>query len=168
MATTSPDNLKSPDAGDQYALVQDLGVLASTTQTALNRRANFYTGTAAARQAWTTAPVGVHWQDTNSSQWEWVRKSTGWVVVNPSVGGTVTNVVITPSTITTFPVTFPSGLFTSPPSVMLTGNSPASRLRDAVIYASGVSASGFSLNVYGTGTGSWTGWSVDWLAVQSS
>lgn len=44
MATTSPDNIKSPDAGDQYALVQDLGALADTVQLALNRRPRSISG----------------------------------------------------------------------------------------------------------------------------
>lgn len=39
MALTSPDNLRTPDSGDEYALTVDLGVLADNVQTALDRKA---------------------------------------------------------------------------------------------------------------------------------
>lgn len=82
MAVTSPDNLRSPDSGDQYALVQDLGVLASTTQDAITKRGNLYIGTGAQRTAFTTAPLGVHWQDTDGQELEYVKKSSGWRVIS--------------------------------------------------------------------------------------
>lgn len=44
MATTSPDNLWTPDSGDGYALTQDLAAFADTIQDALVVRANYYTG----------------------------------------------------------------------------------------------------------------------------
>lgn len=44
MATTTPDNLWTPDSGDGYALTQDLAAFADTTQDALVVRANYYTG----------------------------------------------------------------------------------------------------------------------------
>lgn len=44
MATTSPDNIWTPDSGDGYALTQDLAAFADTTQDALVVRANYYTG----------------------------------------------------------------------------------------------------------------------------
>lgn len=44
MATTSPDNLWTPDSGDGYALTQDLAAFADTIQDALEVRANYYTG----------------------------------------------------------------------------------------------------------------------------
>lgn len=81
MPTTSPDNIKTPDLGQQYALVQDLAAMAATIQTALVRRANLYVGTSAQRTAFTSAPEGVHWQDTNGTKLEWVRQSGAWVQV---------------------------------------------------------------------------------------
>lgn len=87
MATTSPDNLKTPDAGDQYALVQDLGALADTTQAALVKRANSYVGTSAQRTAFTTAPEGTSWQDTNGNRNVYVRQSGDWRM--PSFSGRV-------------------------------------------------------------------------------
>lgn len=38
MATTSPDNIWTPDSGDDYALTVDLAATADTVQTALNSR----------------------------------------------------------------------------------------------------------------------------------
>lgn len=79
MATTSPDNLKTPDAGDQYALVQDMGALADTVQNALVKRANAYRGTSAQRIAFTTAPEGTSWQDTNGNKFPYLRQGSTWV-----------------------------------------------------------------------------------------
>ena len=93
MALTTPDAIRSPNDGDQYALVQDLGVLADSTQTALVRRANMYIGTAAQRTAFTTAPEGVHWQDTNGTRLIYVRQSGAWVSLLGNSAGTVTNAV---------------------------------------------------------------------------
>lgn len=87
MATTSPDNIKTPDAGDQYALVQDLGALADTVQNALVKRANAYVGTSAQRTAFTTAPEGTSWQDTNGNKNKYIRQSGAWRM--PSFSGRV-------------------------------------------------------------------------------
>lgn len=75
---TTPDNIPSPDLTDQYALTQDMAALADGTQRALTRRANLYTGTANQRIAFSTATEGVHWQDTDGSKLEYVRKSGKW------------------------------------------------------------------------------------------
>ena len=79
MAVTSPDNIRTPDSGDQYALVQDLGVLADTTQAAISKRGNLYIGTAAQRTALVTAPNGTNWQDTDGLGMTWNRVSGSWV-----------------------------------------------------------------------------------------
>lgn len=79
---TSPDNIPSPDLTDQYALTQDMANLADGTQKALIKRANSYLGTSAQRAAFTTAPEGVHWQDTNGTKLGYVRKSGLWVPSN--------------------------------------------------------------------------------------
>lgn len=80
MAVTTPDNLYSPDDDDGYALVQDMGVGQDSVQAALVKRANMYVGTTEQRTAFTTAPEGVHWQDTNGSKFEYVRQAGAWVV----------------------------------------------------------------------------------------
>lgn len=77
--TTSPDNIPSPDLSDQYAVTQDLANLADGVQLALERRANLYKGTSTQRTAFTSAPEGVHWQDTNGAKAEYVRQSGQWV-----------------------------------------------------------------------------------------
>lgn len=80
MAVTSPDNIRTPDSGDQYALVQDLGVLAGTTQAAISKRGNLYIGTAAQRTAFVTAPNGTNWQDTDGTLARYVRVAGAWVM----------------------------------------------------------------------------------------
>lgn len=77
--TTSPDNIPSPDLSDQYAVTQDFANLADGVQLALERRANLYKGTSTQRTAFTSAPEGVHWQDTNGAKAEYVRQSGQWV-----------------------------------------------------------------------------------------
>lgn len=86
MATTSPDNLKTPDSGDPYALVQDLGAFADTVQNALVKRGNSYVGTSAQRTAFTAAVEGTHWQDTNGGKAEWVRQGGVWVTPGGDTG----------------------------------------------------------------------------------
>lgn len=82
MATTSPDNLWSPDPTGNYNLVADLATMQTSAQTALVKRANMYVGTAAQRTAFTTAAEGVHWQDTTGDKLEYVRQGGAWT---PSV-----------------------------------------------------------------------------------
>lgn len=80
MANTSPDNILTPDAGDQYALVQDLGLLADSVQDALTRRANSFQGTSASRVAFTaTATTGMLWQDTDGIGMIWKKVGVSWV-----------------------------------------------------------------------------------------
>lgn len=85
MATTSPDNIWTPNSDDQYSLVQDLATTATSVQTAFDRRANAYKGTSTQRQAFNNAPAGVMWQDTNGSQLLYVRKNNNWETVVPGV-----------------------------------------------------------------------------------
>ncbi len=81
MATTSPDNLRTPNPGDPYNLVADLATLASDTQVALNKRvSNLLTGTAAQRVAATgTATAGMLWQDTDGIKMIWRKDGASWV-----------------------------------------------------------------------------------------
>lgn len=82
MATTSPDNLFSPNPSDNYNLIADWATSMQSVQSALVKRANMYVGTSAQRTAFTTAPEGVHWQDTNGTKLEYVMQSSTWVVVS--------------------------------------------------------------------------------------
>lgn len=80
MATTTPDNILTPDAGDQYALVQDLGLMADSVQDALTRRGNALKGTAAQRvSALASTTAGVLWQDTDGIGMIWKRGTSAWV-----------------------------------------------------------------------------------------
>lgn len=91
MATTSPDNIRTPDQGDQYALTQDLGVLADTVQDALTRRANTFRGTVAQRTAFTsTATDGMLWQDTDGMKMIWRKDGAAWAPAVWRWSGTTT------------------------------------------------------------------------------
>lgn len=80
MATTSPDNLRTPDPGDPYNLVPDLQTLAQDVQDALTRRANVFNGTSSQRTAFTsTATNGMLWQDTNGIKMIWRKDGSAWV-----------------------------------------------------------------------------------------
>lgn len=69
MATTSPDNIWTPDNSDEYDLTVDLAAMATSVQTALEKRANSYKGTSAQRVAFqSSVRVGDLWQDTNGTQ----------------------------------------------------------------------------------------------------
>lgn len=118
MALTSPDAIRSPNDADQYALVQDLGVLADSTQVAITRRANMYLGTSAQRIAFTTAPDGAHWQDTNGTRREYVRTAGAWLGVTP-ISGTIAFGASSGTTLRQT-VTFPAGYFAVPPAVHCT------------------------------------------------
>lgn len=80
MATTTPDNLRTPDPGDPYNLVPDLQTLAQDVQDALIQRGNFFRGTAADRVAFLpTAIPGMVWQDTDGIGMLWKRGASEWV-----------------------------------------------------------------------------------------
>lgn len=166
MATTSPDNIKSPDSGDQYALVQDMGALADTVQNALVRRANLYKGTSAQRTAFTTATEGTWWQDTNGNKDVWVRKAGAWVIAVPtpvksasgtgsaSVGSSATNIT----------VNFPSGRFSAAPGVSVLSNSPSSV--GSRVYFRVTSVSSSQMTIEATFLSGATGtWAYRWSAV---
>lgn len=81
MATTSPDNLRTPDPGDSYNLVPDLATFAGDVQAALILRDNtVQSGTASQRTAFTsTAPDGFLWQDTDGIKMIWRKDGAVWV-----------------------------------------------------------------------------------------
>lgn len=79
MATTSPDNLRTPDPGAPYQLTTDLATFANDIQDALTRRANAFTGTAAERAAFTGAITGSLWQDTDGIGMIWKWSGSTWI-----------------------------------------------------------------------------------------
>ena len=87
MATTTPDNIWTPDSGSNYNYVIDSAATASSVQNALTRRANSYTGTTTERTAFTTdAPEGTLWSDTNGDKTLWIKQGASWQKVW-TVGG---------------------------------------------------------------------------------
>lgn len=84
MAVTTPDEIFYPDGNQPFTPVQSMGAMAASVQMALNRRGNLYVGTAAQRAAFTTAPEGVHWQDTDGAKSVYVRQGTSWVTQRAS------------------------------------------------------------------------------------
>lgn len=71
MAVTTPDNIVTPDDGDNYALVQDLGALADSVQEAITEWKSYGIGTDAERLALTGSsnpPLkdGLLWYSTDT------------------------------------------------------------------------------------------------------
>lgn len=146
MTTTSPDNIRTPDPGDAYNLVADLAVTASDVQNALSKRANLYKGTGAQRTAFTTAPNGTYWQDTDGGGYLWVRKSGAWMGALPLAGGPI-SLSSTGGSPATSAVVFPSGYFGAPPIV--TVGYQAGQNASVTINAgpSDITTGGFTLNM---------------------
>lgn len=90
MATTSPDNIWSPDSGDDYALTVDLAAMADTVQDAFTDiRTNTLStgGTTANRPAAGLEGRTYYATDTNI---QWLDTGTEWVVWNTRIRGRVT------------------------------------------------------------------------------
>lgn len=105
MATTSPDNIWSPDAGDDYALTTDLAGMASSVQTALYKRSWYYIGTDAQRLALAAPDLrnGIIWEDISTGDM-WQRKGSAWIAketvrnlgrISPVTTGTQTGITTT-------------------------------------------------------------------------
>ena len=75
MATTSPDEIYSPDAGQQYALTQDLLLMADSVQDALNDRAVMLSGSGAPGSL--PAANGSTYRDSATGR-EYKRVSGAW------------------------------------------------------------------------------------------
>lgn len=159
MALTTPDNIRTPNDNDQYALVQDLGVMADSIQAALVKRANYFTGTAAQRTAFTTAPEGVTWRDTNGTMDQYVRQAGVWVRVKVAAE-VATGTVLHPGSSSTLVLTFPAGRFSTTPTVVcnaITGDTAHN------VYASGVSTTQCTINYTRT-----SNTNVNWIASTDS
>ena len=163
MATTTPDNIKTPGAGDQYALVQDLGALADTVQNALVKRANSYTGTGAARGAWTTAPAGTKWQDTDGFKRSYTRIAGAWKFSPVIASGSVTLSGAAGET-RSATISFPPGLFSTAPSLQLTPLSSSPQNLVGPVSYNGLSATGATVWLrYSTSTAI----PVSWVAIET-
>lgn len=80
MATTSPDNIYSPNIDDNWAVPQAMGALADSVQEALSRRANLYVGSSQERMNFVPDSVGVHWQDTDEGKKEFLWDGSKWTL----------------------------------------------------------------------------------------
>ena len=83
MATTTPDGIYSPDAGQQYALTQDLLAMADSVQDALTKRTAFSGPRADRLAAESTAPNGSIWVETDNLQSLYVKRAGQWAVPVP-------------------------------------------------------------------------------------
>lgn len=103
MATTSPDNIWTPDAGDDYALTTDLAAMADTIQDALNTAKAYRAGTNATRLALAGADLfeGLTFYTTDTNAL-WRYNGTTWalfgfgpfksVMVSTTSSGTVSSI----------------------------------------------------------------------------
>lgn len=81
MATTSPDNLWSPDLSSGFDPILNFANMQASVQEALEKRANLYRGTGAERIAFgSQAKVGTVWQDTDTSQQMYIWTGSQWTV----------------------------------------------------------------------------------------
>lgn len=146
MATTSPDNLFSPNPSDNYNLIADWATSMQSVQAALAKRGNLYIGTAAQRTAFSTAPEGTHWQDTDGPKYEYVRSGGAWRGAEP-LSGMITATPPTSGGNVTVPVTFPAGFFASAPNVIVSAGDGGGVTVNLNISAVTISASGFTVNL---------------------
>lgn len=165
MATTSPDNLYSPDSSDPYALTQDLGAMQDSVQTALVRRANAYVGTSAQRNAFTTAPVGTIWSDTNGNREVWKWSGSEWGSLIDLSGrapfAMAAGRVSTPASgVAT--VTLPAGRFSQAPLITAT---TADLTTLAIPWVRDHTTTSFTVRTFNY-LGTQVAGTVDWVAVQ--
>lgn len=81
MATTSPDNIWTPDSGDDYALTVDLAAMADSVQDAVNAHKTYRVGTNAERLALVAPELrdGIVFQTTDGSKLKWTYMNSSWV-----------------------------------------------------------------------------------------
>ena len=163
MASTSPDNIFSPDEGQQWNLTSDWQQTAESVQAALNRRANSYSGTKLERLAFTPPENGVHWHDTDGDSFEYVWRNGRWHPIPRTYSGKVDLSPAGPDSVTSQTVNFPPGYFANPPAMQVTANTivPGSTLVECS--ASSVTSSSALVNIYRTTTTNTTVW---WTATE--
>lgn len=164
MAVTSPDNIWTPDAGDDYALTTDLAAMADTVQDAitdLRSDIGYRTDLTDAQRlaltggdlfeglrVWTT-DTRVLWTYTQSA---WVRSLPGQPYMMAAGSGTTNS-----SGDAT--VTLPAGRFNVTPSIVITGTSAR---YSTIASKSSTSFSVILANSSGTGVAG----TFDWHAIQ--
>ena len=169
MATTSPDNIWTPNSSEDYDYVIDAAATATSVQNALTKRANSYTGTTTQRDAFTSAaPEGSLWSDTNGDKILWIKQGASWQRVWPQppqprvLSGSVLMVAVA-NQVTQVSVTFPQGYFTQTPNVVATAWTSAPGVVQEVSVLN-LSTTGVTICGYRTSS---TDYSVQWIACQN-
>lgn len=162
MATTSPDNIWSPDSGDDYALTVDLAAMADTAQDAITANRVARIGTDAERLALSGGALfeGLTFRTTDT-RYDWVYTGGVWVR-RMAPFGFAAGVNTTPAT-GYRQVSFPSGLFTSPPRVTASGGSQSLVGVPRIV---NITTSGFELGIWSLGGTQIAGTGVNWIAIQ--
>jgi len=84
MAIETEDGLSTPDLNDGFNYVPQMATLATTTQQALEKRANTRIGTSAQRNASIDlVQEGTLWVDTNGSRSIYTKQGNNWELVWP-------------------------------------------------------------------------------------
>src|SRR5690625_1417044 len=79
MAIETEDGLSTPDLNDGFNYVPQMATLATTTQQALEKRANTRIGTSAQRNASIDlVQEGTLWVDTNGSRSIYTKQGNNW------------------------------------------------------------------------------------------
>lgn len=166
MVTTSPDNIWSPDAGDDYALTTDLAALADTVQDAITANRVSRIGTDAQRLALTGGELfeGLTFRTTDTRR-DWVYTGGAWVQrMAPFALASGTATIGTGETT----VNFPASTFTQIPKLQLTVATTPSAQVAVTFLGTGANApttSNFKVRIFSLG-GVSIGGTLDWTAIQ--
>lgn len=117
MATTSPDNIRTPDPSGAFDPPADFARMANDVQDTFTRRGNLYVGTSAQRSLLSDPQEGIHWQDTNGDKYEWVFRDGSWRGAR-TIGGTI-SLSGAANTTRSQIISFPPGYFESTPSIQV-------------------------------------------------
>lgn len=166
MATTSPDNIWSPDSGDDFKPTIDLPAMADSIQDAFLANTHHFIGTTTQREAAeSSASAGQMWWDTtlsrmfvhNGATWKYMWKENA--TPHAIAAGTAS---VSASGTTT--VNFPAGRFSVAPIVQ--ANHVAAGGIVAVTYlAPQPTSTQFSVRLYSL-SGAQVSGSIYWMAVQ--
>lgn len=165
MATTTPDNIWSPDAGDDYALTTDLAAMADTVQDAITDNRVGRIGTNAERLALAGGDLfeGLTFRTTDTKL-DWVYTSGDWTrrMAPFAMAAGIATIGTSETT-----VTFPAGVFTQPPVVQLTALNPTSgQVATPHLGAGGIPTStNFKCRLFNN-SGTSIGGTAMWTAVQ--
>ena len=84
MPIVTADGITTPDFSEPYDYVSQMATMATTIQSALEKRGNSYRGTATQREAFrTTAPEGTLWSDTNGDKALYIKRGASWARIWP-------------------------------------------------------------------------------------